>query len=224
MGYSPIADTGSRNSQGLIYRPYQPEDLARCAELAKKAWPVIGKIADEENALPFMEAYVAHNLALSDYAEVCGDGDRVIGFLLGHTNKERHTPERRKKNNRLFRDVLRGKYGRVKKQRRLLLSLVISAVKVALLCARFDGEVLLFVVDEDHRGQGIGRTLLGRFLDYASKEELSTVYLSTDTESNWRFYEKYGFIKYRDFHDNGLSVMAGRRMKSFIYYYPLRER
>ena len=208
----------------LLYRPYREQDLDRCAELAKDAWPIISRIADDQNALPFMRAYVEHNLALSDYAQVCCDGDRVAAFLLGHTKKRKRTPEQRRKNNRFFYDVLRGKYGRVRKQRRLLLSLIISAVKVEILCTHFDGEVLLFVVDEAYRSRGIGRTMLGRFLDYASQEGLSTVYLSTDTESNWRFYEKYGFTKYRDFYDNGLSVMAGKRMKSFIYYYPLRER
>mgnify|MGYP000342020865 CR=1 FL=1 len=208
----------------MEYRPYRPKDLDRCTDLAKEAWPIISRVADDQNALPFMRAYVKHNLALSDYAEVCCDGDRVLGFLMGYTKKQKHTPEQKRENSRIFRDVVRGRYGRVKKQRRLLLSLIISAVKVEILCARFDGEVLLFVVDEAYRGHGIGRAMLDRFLRYAAGQGLKTVYLSTDTESNWRFYERYGFTKYRDFYDNGLSVMTGKRMKSFIYYYPLQER
>lgn len=104
----------------LLYRTYQERDLGKCAELAKDAWPIISRIADDQNDLPFMRAYVEHNLALSDYAQVCCDGDRVVAFLLGHIKKGKRTPEQRRKNNRLLRDVLRGKYGRVKKQRRLL--------------------------------------------------------------------------------------------------------
>ena len=45
-----------------------------------------------------------------------------------------------------------------------------------------------------------------------------TVYLYTDVESNWKFYDIYGFRKYREFHDYELSFLRGKKTMSFLYY------
>lgn len=71
-------------------------------------------------------------------------------------------------------------------------SFALTLLKVELICRRLDSEVQLFVVDAAYRGQGLGRSLLGRFVDHLRAENKRTVYLYTNMVSNWRFYEKYG--------------------------------
>jgi len=205
----------------ITFRTYTKDDLIRCAELSVDAWPIVSLIAEKENVITFMQAYVELSLTLSNYTEICCDKEKVAGFLLGSTGKTRISKKEKQENRKLLWRFITGKYGRIKRRFRFLFAFILSMIKVELLCSRFDGEVVLFVVDREYRGQGIGRALLDHFLKYANEEKLKTIYLSTDVESNWNFYEKYGFKKYRDFYDNGLSVMKGRKTISFIYYYEL---
>ena len=49
-----------------VFRPYQPRDIERCAELAKDAWPVLS-IIGKDSIHSVMKAYIKMNLLLSDY-------------------------------------------------------------------------------------------------------------------------------------------------------------
>lgn len=205
------------------FRPYEAGDLARCAELSLDAWPIVSLIADNENLMAFMKAYVELSLNVSNYSQICCDNERVIGFLLGSTGKVEISKKGKYENRKLFWRILTGKQWKIKRRFRFLLAFILSTIKIELLSSKFDGELVLFVVDSKYRGRGIGRMLLDNFLKYANAKKLTTIYLSTDIESNWRFYEKYGFKKYRDFYDNGLSVMKGRKITSFIYFIEISD-
>ncbi len=203
----------------LHYRPYVRSDLDRCAALAADAWPIASVVS--ENAHALMEAYVKSCLLFSDYTEVCCAGGEVIGFLFGLTHKKLPGLKERLELNRLFWEFVVGKYGPAKRRFRFLVSFVLTLLKVELLCLRFDSEVELFVVDADYRGRGIGRSLVDHFVKHLREENKRTVYLYTNLLSNWRFYEKYGFIKYREFYDNQLSFLRGMKTRGYIYYYRL---
>ena len=64
---------------------------------------------------------------------------------------------------------------------------------------------------------GIGKTLMSRYIEKVKSENRKNIYLYTDIESNWMFYEKFGFKRFRDFYDNGLSFISGKKIHSFIY-------
>ena len=206
-----------------VFHPYRPQDLNRCTELSVSAWPIVNRLARSKNAHEFMRVYVLLGLAQSDYAEVCCQGEKVVGLLFGATGDTPLCPEQKRESRNLLWAFVRGRYGRMKHHLRFLFGFVYSALKFEFLCSRFDSEVTLFIVDKAHRRQGLGRALMDHFIDHARANKRKTVYLGTDVESSWGFYEHYGFEKDRDFHDNGLSVMRGKRTQSFIYYYDLRN-
>ena len=58
----------------------------------------------------------------------------------------------------------------------------------------FDGEITLFVVDQKNRGLGVGKQLLLQALDYYQKEQASKIFLTSDSECNYHYYEKFGFV------------------------------
>ena len=60
---------------------------------------------------------------------------------------------------------------------------------------KFDGELVLFIVDKSARGKGIGTLLLEDLFAYFADQEIQNIYLFTDTSCNYRFYERHGFIK-----------------------------
>lgn len=205
----------------LEYRPYRIGDLDRCAEIAADAWPIASAITGNGQTHPIMKAYVELSLLLSDYKEVCCYQDTVVGFLLCSKRRQLPALKDRLSCNRLLWGLITGRYGKIKRRAGFLFNFMLTLIKVELLCRHFDCEVVLFAVDSKYRGSGIGKTLLNRFIDSITGSNQKTVYLYTDIESNWSFYEHYGFKKYKDFIDNELSFIKKRRIISFIYFYEL---
>ncbi|MDD2404535.1 MAG: GNAT family N-acetyltransferase [Victivallaceae bacterium] len=202
-----------------VFRPYQPRDIERCAELAKDAWPVLS-IIGKDSIHSVMKAYIKMNLLLSDCKEVCYYNKEVIGFIFGSINQEKNfSLQRYIKANKLFWGFLTGKYGKIEKKYRFLVSVILTVFKVELLCRKFDSEINLIVIDKEYRGLGIGTKLITRFLEKAKQKGSKSIYLYTDIESNWKFYEIYGFNRYREFYDYELSFLKDKNICSYIYVY-----
>lgn len=207
----------------LEFRTFTSNDCERCSELAAVVWPVVLSVTDDINARSFMKGYVELNEVLSNYTEVCCEQGKIAGFLFGCVGRLPKDNERRRRLRNIAWNYLSGKSG-CRRRVRLILANVYSMAKTAFLCSRFDGEVLLFVVGPEYQGHGIGRALLNRFMEYSRSKGAGSICLTTDLESNWKFYERYGFKKYREYTDNGLSVFIRKRIRSFIYYYSLHTK
>jgi GNAT superfamily N-acetyltransferase len=199
------------------FRPFIETDLVRCAQLSVDAWPISQVIAPQDTD-SLMKAYVRISLILSDYSEICYYNNEVLGFLFGMTSMRYPDFNKRLDLWKLLWGFITGKYGRIKRRFRFLLAFLTTMIKVEFLCSKFDSEIVLFVVDGQYRGKGIGKALVNHFIDYAKQNKKETIYLYTDIESNWPFYEKTGFTKYKDFYDPEVSFLRGERTMSFIYY------
>ena len=114
-------------------------------------------------------------------------------------------------------NLIIGKYGKFKGRLGYLNSMMKTNAQVESICRDFDSEVMLFIVDSNFRGKGIGRELMNHLVDYARNNGKKSVYLYTDIRSNRKFYEIYGFTKLADFHDYHLSYVLGKKTMSFIY-------
>ncbi len=218
-----ITTTGG-NESTMDFRSFEETDLLMCAEISAKAWSAVLNIINQEDAVKFMQSYIEYCLMMSDYTQVCLDGNKVIGLLFGSEGKDskrKLSKEEQLKKRQLLWKIATGEYGKVNNRMRFLTAFIISEIKVKFYCLKFDSEVVLFIVDKEYQGRGIGRKLLSDFLNYSRDNGSKTIFLYTDIESNWRFYEMFGFEKIREFHDNGLSVMTGKKTMSFIYRYKL---
>lgn len=201
----------------LTYRRYDKEDLEALTELTKQAWPVVKKFADDKNATLLSKSYVLSNLCSANYAEICCDGEKIVGFLLAHIKKCGDAKIEKSGNRKLILDYLAGKYGRFRKRFRMLIAQILATAKTERICKKFDAEILLFVVDGNCRGHGIGTALMNNFLDRAKQYGTHTVFLATDVLCNRIFYEKMGFMKYKEFYDDCLSILVGRPSNTDIY-------
>jgi len=205
----------------FTYRPYKTEDLDRCARIADQAWPLDQSIVSASDKPLIMKAYVELSYHMSDYSEVCCNDNGAVGFIFCTTVRRRASISQRKALHKLLKAFLAGHYGRINRPFTFLLSFIMNLLKVEFLCRKFTSEVILFAVDNDVRGHGIGRKLMDRYIRYAQRKKQKTVCLYTDIESNWRFYEDYGFVRYRSFKDNELTFEKKHKIMSFIYYYNL---
>ncbi|WP_412731919.1 GNAT family N-acetyltransferase [Clostridium perfringens] len=81
----------------------------------------------------------------------------------------------------------------------------------------FDSCINLFIVSEESRGLGIGKTLLNYSLKYMHSMKSSSLYLFTDDRCNYGFYKSQGF-NCLDEVDVYLKTVDSN-FKTFLYTY-----
>jgi ribosomal protein S18 acetylase RimI-like enzyme len=204
----------------VTFRPYSPDDLPACAALAVDAWPTVAAGLSPDNLHKFMTAYVEVARLESTRLEVACISDRVVALLFGSFNKDYTLKFQAKAALEYFVLGLKffsGRYGRLDHPRTFMKHFRATERKVEQNSPRSDAVVQLFVVSSECRGQGIGRTMMDRFVDAAHAHEAQVITLYTDPLSNWHFYEKYGFTRYSVFEDDLNSYLMDEPMQSYIY-------
>lgn len=204
----------------LSFRPFRKDDLSACARFTADAWPVVSALVPGQDVVKLMHAYVELGRLPSTRLEVACVSGKVVGFLFGRINSEYGTT---KKLTTLIsylmigiRAIL-GKYGRLSRPLTFLRKAVKTGNRVKQHMPKSDAVVVLFVADAKHRGKGIGRALMDRFVSAAKSQGTQTVALHTDQLSSWQFYEKYGFTRWGTFTEILSSHLAGADVKGFIY-------
>jgi ribosomal protein S18 acetylase RimI-like enzyme len=188
--------------------------------MAARVWPSAHLLVEPGEAEALFRGYVEASLAAASWAEVASDSRGPAGFLLGRIEDDDTFLLRCSafwKRLKVMWNFIRGSYGRLKDPRGFVRALRTTDKKVRELCKNMNGEVVLFVVDPDYQGRGIGTALMDRFLDYARARGAKTVSLATDIDSNWRFYEIYGFKLFARFYDDNMAFLHGIPAASSIY-------
>jgi GNAT superfamily N-acetyltransferase len=204
------------NLPEIQFRPYRIQDLPRCAQLAAEAWPVKEHITQELDKTRIMEPYVEIAAAWSNWTDIAYlDSGEIIGVIFGDTR----TKDSRGAGRRLIASEIRacarillGRYGKVRRLPSLLWNFMMTEMKLLVNRPEADAEIMLLLVDSTHRGKGLGRTMVDRFVNNAldAGSRRVSVY-ADDLASNWHFYESYGFKREGLFFDNWSTYYNGER-------------
>jgi len=204
------------NSPEIRFRRYRTQDLQRCAHIAADAWPAKEHITQDPDKTRILQPYVEIAAAWSNWTDIaCLDTGEMIGVLFGDTRAK----DSRGAGRRLVASEIRacgklvlGRYGRVRRLPTLLWNFMMTEMKLLVNRPDTGAEIMLLLVDSKQRGKGIGRTLVDRFVDRASKAGSKRVSVyADDLASNWRFYENYGFRRAGQFFDNWSTYFNGER-------------
>lgn len=211
---------------GLAFRRYSGRDFSRCTELSAGAWPITRlAVRDDLGMKRLLNCYTRTAVLSSTWHEVALCEGKVAGFLFGRIN--RRCGILHKIRMQIYMPCI-ALYFLLLVQRRmkdpsLFMSKFIETEGEARRSGKgFDGEVVLFVVDDAYRGRGIGRQLMNRFLAHAGESGAGVIYLYTDVESNWRFYEHYGYQLHATFNDPFVSYLRGEKLTGSVYKYRLK--
>ena len=179
----------------IHYEEMQKSDYNRIMELITQAWFSEYNFSKRVISL-YAKGYLYMYLSELSYKQVAKDGGKVVGFLFGRCDKVNPFKALYYKTKLFFvgLNLLFTKAGR----RGLKINHKTNVANKALFKdAKIDdgAELVLFIVDEAYRGCGIGSTLEKNFYTHAKKSKKDTLYLYTDTYSNYEFYENKDYTR-----------------------------
>ena len=221
-------DSNGTVGSGVSFRIFDPGDLSTCGRLAEDAWPAGPSIASKDFEQSGMKGYVEYSRNRSNWTDVAFTSDGIIGFLFGRIDGHLGEPAPREPSLGELPSAIRSFLVRGHITPSLLMflwNLTMTEVKLKLKMPKSDASIEMLIVDSKHRGKGVGKALLERFLMAAEESGASLVTVYSDNwVSNWRFYERRGFTKVETFHDNITSHYSGSNAQGIIFALNLRER
>lgn len=182
----------------IDYREMTKSDYADIKKMITQAW-----FSDEEyENIPdsvirlYSKGYLYIYLSESDYGMVALDDDKPIGFLFGRAKKINFFKKMYYKTKLFFVGLrlLFSKSGR----RGLKITFVTNKSNKKLyksLSEKPKAELALFIVDENYRGNKIGSILEEKFCKHLIDNSVDSVYLYTDTYSNFEYYEHRNYMR-----------------------------
>ena len=177
-------------------REVKEKDLPAIKEMVINTWSFYTEIFEDETERNIVVTqflnFVLHD---SSFGRVAVADNKVVGVMLGSANGEvpkfrmlQESPlgaffmlgfaEEARKN---FYDNYLSKYLAVLEQ-------VLGGKEEA-----YDGSALFFAVSEEVRGMGVGKKLWNELKTYFRETNTKSIYLFTDTNCNFGFYDYNGF-------------------------------
>lgn len=182
--------------KNVVYRNLEKKDYNRIKQLINNAFGFSEFIKDSNLLESILNIYLQGCLLDSSFSKVAVKDNIVIGIILGNAKND-------KKHLRKFSNIL---------------SWVSSGTKLAF-CSKenknaikefskvsqtykeiiqgkeddFQGSIQLFIVSEESRGLGVGKTLIKYLSSYMINMKVNSIYLYTDTRCNYGFYDSQNF-------------------------------
>ncbi len=203
-----------------IYREYRASDYSQCEQLVNQAWK-FDKIFFP-NALSDLakQIYTKGSVLNSNYKRVIEEDGKVVGFIFG-LNQYSTKPRK----NILFGLRILWKLIFIKTAKSNKKSLI-SALETheknrSHLVSRDRSEIVLFVIDQNYRGQGIGTKLWNGFKNHCVESGVSSIIVESNKLGASGFYEKIGFKHLANF-ESPLHEFATKNGQACIYEYKIQ--
>lgn len=179
-------------------RKINRRDYQYCEQLVQKVWHFDSIF--ESTALREIASlgYTKGSLEGSNFAQVVELNGKVAGFLFGKNDNMVHL-----KFYLFFKIAMLWKLFRFPGDKfprnELLAALKTHVENRSRVVEQGRSEILLFVVDPDFQGRGVGQLLWASFRDYCVDSGVDSIYVSTNTSEATGFYEHIGFTHLGDF-------------------------
>ncbi len=205
-------------------------------ELKKENYPEVKKLINDlekfDQIIPdayyvekLLSLYLRKTLAESSYCQVAIYNGQVVGLIFTSAENDENSYNPITNSIRAFLDLFKI-FISSSKHRQLL-----RAYKEEIFDKydefledredRYQGEIKLFIVSPDHQDLHIGTGLLERAFDYFREQEASRIYLFTDTDCNYGYYDHKGFLQ-TGVKESTLKLPGGDRdLTIFLYEYDL---
>lgn len=182
--------------KNVVYRNLEKKDYNRIKELINNAFGFSEFIKDSNLLKSILNIYLQGCLLDSSFSKVAVKDNVVIGIILGNAkNDKKHL---RKLSNILSWVSSGTKLAFSSKENKNAIkefSKVSQTYKEIIQGKEddFQGCIQLFIVSEESRGLGVGKTLIKYLSNYMIDMKVNSIYLYTDTRCNYGFYDSQNF-------------------------------
>lgn len=183
------------------YRSLAKEDYEPIKHLIGEAFGFNEFITDKKFLNSILNFYLHSCILGSSFSKVAEKDNKVIGVILGDSEKDKNRLKRFHNNFSFAFNTL--KLFMTNKENRGFLKAFIKVQKTykELIQGKedhFQGCIQLFIVSEESRGLGVGKSLLNDLFHYMTKENVTSLYLYTDNECNYEFYDRQNFQRIQE--------------------------
>ncbi len=180
----------------ILFREVNKHDYNDLKVLINDAWHFEKYTNNPNSVKHILNANMHTALLTQNYTQVAELNGEVVGFLYGRVDG-RSIPLKNLTHlpyilfhgaclllkSRHERNLVRGFFNLIKVYTKLLQNTK----------SEYDGELVFFVVSSKCRGKGIGKQLLNNYLDYCRQNSVKNIYVYTDENCNYGFYDFNGF-------------------------------
>lgn len=170
---STTGASAENNPNSIIYRPIGWNDLDAVVELFDRTWPQDGELAGTETSLLISRYFVLHYLQPTTFANAAFTVDGTLAGIERGIIAHEEAAKRLERLNNAF-------------------SLELALERNSRANETTLGELELFVVNPDVRGQGVGGGLWRRMQEHFAAWNVDAFYLHTDSDCDVSFYDHKG--------------------------------
>jgi len=218
-------------STGIDFRYCDKADYPACAAIGEAAFSSDAHaFARKIKGIQLHRIYTAAAEVcdgVSTYGELAIVDGQVAGFIFGRIEHHFTLMDRCGFVQRclsLLGRFLLGRFGRRRKLLQLLGPLLREQQELRRNVPPSEGRIEYFAVSPEYQGQGVGRRLMDRFVQYAGRYGVQAVSVFSGESVSFWFYERYGFQRWAEFDSPLSSYLYGKPIKGFSYRLPLQEK
>lgn len=204
----------------VLYRPFEDSDFEPLAEIVQKCWHCGSNLPSREYAMAEASYDLARQLAKSTFSQVALVDGVPAGIVLARADDAHAAPLAKWGDVAASLDRTMEETEPAANERFHAWYDLIEAID-AKLSAQCDvpeqNEVTLLAVDAQVQGLGIGTVLFDAVSSYfASLGELK-VYLYTDSDCSWPFYERHGMKRLISYRPNREERSLSLPREMYVY-------
>lgn len=198
---------------------YKEEYKDECISIISEVWPLTGSgLIKKEHEWDLTRLDFEIKMLNSNHLEIVLIDGKVSGILFGRISMKLLN-----RINSLIHTALKllffllGFYGKNQKRLHLLKEFIKDNNKLKKYYNLNNHEVTLFVMNPSFKGQGIGKVLMNNYIDKVKTQNSQPIYLYTNEDCTWQFYEKYGFERIVNFPHRLFELFNNKKIECFIY-------
>lgn len=199
-------------------RDYKNADYAQCEALVNQAWRFDSIFAPQALSDLAKHLYTQGSVQGSNYLRVAEVEGKVVGFIFGLNNRKPRPKRNLWYGVRMLWRFLRIRSEKPNGKRILSNAIVEHERNRSQVVNRGVSEIVLFVVDEEFKGKGIGRSLWEGFRHECEESGVGSLVVETNKLGASGFYESLGFRHVDDFH-SPLHELATPGGQACMYEY-----
>jgi len=181
----------------IMVRDVKEEDFPEIKEIIDETWEYSDLFDDENSLDAALGLYFNQVLYGCSFGKAAVLDGKVIGVIFGYVNGD--TPKYRmmqEDNSEYILTLLNMPEGERKNINEYMSKLHYTYEKLLNgKKASYDGTLDFLILSKDARGLKIGRKLWDELAVYFKKNDVKSIYVFTDTECNFGFYEHLGFSR-----------------------------